>query len=89
MYRGRYKATSAVNKAPAVSLVLARLLHLDAVQGRSEQRTKLYIKYSEGVAQLLTQQCAKSANSRQAMPGLNWRGAIAGGGFFDVGGKYE
>lgn len=32
---------------------------LRAVQGASEQRTKVYLTYIEGAAQLATQQCAK------------------------------
>jgi hypothetical protein len=34
--------------------------YLDTMQGKSEHHTELYISYSEGVAQLLTQQSAKS-----------------------------
>jgi len=34
-------------------------LHLDAAQGESEQHTEVYLTYIEGVAELLTQRCAK------------------------------
>lgn len=36
--------------------------HLNAMQGKTEQRTETYMKYVEGVAQFLTQQCLKSAS---------------------------
>lgn len=45
---------------------------LSGVQGASQQRTELYMKYSEGAAQMATQQSAKSVGratgfaSRQA-----------------------
>lgn len=37
-----------------------RIMHLDAVQGRLEQRSEAYKRYVERVAESLTQQCAKS-----------------------------
>ncbi len=37
------------------------VLHLDAMQGRLEQRRESYKWYGERVAQSLTQQCAKSS----------------------------
>jgi hypothetical protein len=39
-----------------------RLTHPDAEQGRSEERTEIYLTYFEGVPQLLTQLCAGSAS---------------------------
>jgi hypothetical protein len=38
-----------------------QISYLDAEQGRIEQQTELYIVYSEGAAENLTQLCAKSS----------------------------
>jgi len=39
-----------------------RFIHLDAMQGRSEERTEMYLIYFEGVPQLLTPQGARSSS---------------------------
>ena len=39
-----------------------RFTHLDAVQGRAEERIEMYLMYFEGVPQALTPQCARSAS---------------------------
>jgi hypothetical protein len=44
------------------------VLHLDAVQGRVEQRREAYNRYVERVAQTLTLQCAKSLAAPTASP---------------------
>lgn|GEM_PF-2747801 len=36
-------------------------LHLDAMQGNTEQRSDMYLQYIERVAEVLTKQCAKSS----------------------------
>jgi hypothetical protein len=51
-------------------------LHLDAVQGRNEQRTESYFRYGEGVAKLLTPQCAKLSRCGQLCWTAGKSGAI-------------
>jgi DNA-formamidopyrimidine glycosylase len=42
--------------------VVSRPVHLDALQGKGEQRTEAYMEYGEGAAQVLTPQSAKSSS---------------------------
>lgn len=44
-----------------------QVLQLSAVQGSAEQRSELYKKYSERVAEALTPQCANSAAGLTAL----------------------
>lgn len=39
-----------------------RFTYLDAMQGRSKERTEMYLIYFEGVPQVLTPQGARSAS---------------------------
>jgi hypothetical protein len=56
---------------------MTQFSHLDAMQGKVEQRTEAYEKYVEGVAETLTPQCAKSDGK---LAGFAWYvdGAVGG-----------
>lgn len=43
-----------------------RFTHLDAMQGRSEEQTEMYLKYFKGVPQLLAPQGARSSSGASA-----------------------
>jgi len=53
------------------------VLHLDAVQGRAEQRRETYRWYVEQAAQALTQQCTKNP---AAAPAASPMGRLGGAG---------
>jgi hypothetical protein len=50
---------------------------LDEAQGRNEQRTELYLTYSEGAAEFLTPRFAKSGGGAASF--ACWQADAAGG----------